>query len=53
MEYAEIFSTANIAFNREDLVKLFMELRRVLRKGGLMGISEPFVEDFPKNLAKF
>jgi len=49
---ALFFSIANIAFNRRDLVRLFMELRRVLRKGGLIGISEPFVEDFPKNLGE-
>ncbi|RLI25306.1 hypothetical protein DRO57_04325 [Candidatus Bathyarchaeota archaeon] len=47
---AMFFSLANIALNRESAQRLFIECRRVLKDGGLIGISEPFLEDFPKEL---
>jgi len=49
---ALFFSLANISFTREELEKLFLELRRVLSIGGLIGISEPFLEDFPSDLGR-
>lgn len=47
---ALFFSLANISQNTEDLNKLFIEIYRVLRDDGLIGISEPLLEDFPNNL---
>lgn len=47
---ALFFALANIGFTKEDLVDLFTKLNRVLKQGGLLGIAEPFIEDFPGNM---
>ena len=47
---AMFFSLANIALNRLDLERLFEECSRVLKPGGLLGIAEAFLEDFPEEL---
>mgnify|MGYP000657406399 CR=1 FL=1 len=49
---ALFFSLANIAFSREEVSRLLRECRRVLKAGGLLGIAEPFIEDFPEDVAK-
>jgi len=47
---ALFFSLANISQDIDSLSSLFIEINRVLKRGGLVGISEPFLEDFPNNL---
>lgn len=50
---ALFFALSNIAISYKNLRDLFLELRRILKHGGLIGISEPFIEDFPRNMGIF
>jgi len=47
---ALFFSLANIARDPQDLERLFDECNRVLKPGGLVGLAEAFLEDFPREL---
>jgi len=47
---ALFFSLGNIALTKQNLERLFSECKRILKENGLIGIAEPFVEDFPGDM---